>query len=372
MPKLLIMGGSLGGLSAAVALNNVGCEVDVLERSSGELEGRGAGIVVQPDLLQLTAAIDGHSLPMTTCSHRRYLDARGRVTQHLPMAQQFTSWDAIFSTLRHGVDDQSYHANCAVKSVENGPDSVSLRTQGGHTFDAGGVVFADGARSKARDWLGISYTNNYAGYIAWRGVVDEAETETALIESFDDRFTFGETSSGGHILCYFIPGKGNATNKGQRRLNWVWYQAIAKAPVLESLLTDKHGAKRTASVAPGELSADSRTGLMVDAERELPTPFIELVNATAEPFIQAISDLSVDQMSVGRACLLGDAAFVVRPHTAGATAKAAADAMTLASQLKHQPGDLPRALRSYAQQRLHAGHQMSGHGVNLGRRSVTT
>lgn len=147
-------------------------------------------------------------------------------------------------------------------------------------------------------------------------------------------------------------------------MNWVWYQTIAQGPVLESLLTDKHGAKRTASIAPGDLSAESRTMLWQRPNANCPTPFIELVNATFEPFIKAITDPGVDQMSVGRACLLGDAAFVVHPHTA--------DAIALASLLKNQPEDLPSVLRAYEQRRLGAGRQMSGYGVNLGRRSVAT
>ena len=45
-PRVAVVGGSLGGLTAALVLRDLGCEVDVFERSAAELESRGAGIVV--------------------------------------------------------------------------------------------------------------------------------------------------------------------------------------------------------------------------------------------------------------------------------------------------------------------------------------
>ena len=44
-----------------------------------------------------------------------------------------------------------------------------------------------------------------------------------------------------------------------------------------------------------------------------------LVAATPQPFLQTIVDVVPTRTVLGRVCLLGDAAFVVRPHTAGAT-----------------------------------------------------
>ena len=44
MPRVIVMGGSVGGLTAALVLRDVGCEVRVFERSSAALQARGAGI----------------------------------------------------------------------------------------------------------------------------------------------------------------------------------------------------------------------------------------------------------------------------------------------------------------------------------------
>ena len=47
----VIAGGSLGGLSAALALRCINCDVNVFERSPGEMKSRGAGLVVQTELI---------------------------------------------------------------------------------------------------------------------------------------------------------------------------------------------------------------------------------------------------------------------------------------------------------------------------------
>ena len=76
-------------------------------------------------------------------------------------------------------------------------------------------------------------------------------------------------------------------------------------------------------------------------------------------------------MAFGRTCLLGDAAFVVRPHTAGATAKAASDAMEPGRTASPRSPTICRArsaaIRTLASRR---GRLMSGYGVRLGRRSI--
>src|SRR5271169_5702084 len=70
------------------------------------------------------------------------------------------------------------------------------------------------------------------------------------------------------------------------------------------------------------------------AYQEVHPIFTELVAATPDAFVQTIVDVIVPQTVFGRVMLLGDAAFVVRPHTAGATAKAAYDSRVLGRSSK--------------------------------------
>jgi 2-polyprenyl-6-methoxyphenol hydroxylase-like FAD-dependent oxidoreductase len=56
----LVVGGSVGGLAAALELRRAtGAEVAVYERSAGQMEARGAGVVMQPDVEWLLQAHDG-------------------------------------------------------------------------------------------------------------------------------------------------------------------------------------------------------------------------------------------------------------------------------------------------------------------------
>jgi 2,6-dihydroxypyridine 3-monooxygenase len=58
-PRIVIMGGSLGGLTAALVLRKIGCEVDVFERSNALLEGRGAGIISHAVTIRLSEGMCG-------------------------------------------------------------------------------------------------------------------------------------------------------------------------------------------------------------------------------------------------------------------------------------------------------------------------
>lgn len=102
------------------------------------------------------------------------------------------------------------------------------------------------------------------------------------------------------------------------------------------------------------------------ARREVHPRLAELVAATPDPFLQAIVDLVVPRTVFGRVCLLGDAAFVVRPHTAGATAKAARDAAVLASALKRARHDVDAGLARFEASQIAYGREMARHGMALG------
>jgi 2-polyprenyl-6-methoxyphenol hydroxylase-like FAD-dependent oxidoreductase len=87
-----------------------------------------------------------------------------------------------------------------------------------------------------------------------------------------------------------------------------------------------------------------------------------------DPFVQTIVDVVVPRTVFGRVCLLGDAAFVVRPHTAGPTAKAARDATVLATALKRARQNVDAGLRSFEDTQLEYGRDLVGYGVALGQR----
>jgi 2-polyprenyl-6-methoxyphenol hydroxylase-like FAD-dependent oxidoreductase len=90
------------------------------------------------------------------------------------------------------------------------------------------------------------------------------------------------------------------------------------------------------------------------ARARLAPQFAEVLEKTAMPFVQPIYDLAAPQLAHGRVALLGDAAFVARPHVGMGVAKAAADALVL-QQAIAEFGATPQALRHYERLRHPAG-----------------
>jgi 2-polyprenyl-6-methoxyphenol hydroxylase-like FAD-dependent oxidoreductase len=367
----VVAGGSIGGLCAAVALRGIGCEVEVFERAPGVMTSRGAGIVVQDELVHLLQRYAGSvDLPSTACRQRRHLVPDGDDGVTVPMPQRFTSWDAVYRTLRRALPERHYHPGVTVAGFAQEAGRMIVRCAERGEIAADLLVCAEGSRSESRGRLLPGVEPAYAGYVAWRGAVEEQYLDAGLTRFFDGSFTLCQARSGGHILCYMIPGPGAATGLEGRRLNWVWYVASPAGHELERLLTDRNGKVHAASV-PAGLVPDALTAeIRAAATGDLHPRFAELVGATLEPFVQVIADLVVPRMVFGHACLFGDAAFVVRPHPAAATAKAAADAVALGEALAAEPSDLDAALRAWELARLAAGRGLVEHGMALGTRTV--
>ncbi|WP_408056532.1 FAD binding domain-containing protein [Tardiphaga alba] len=154
---------------------------------------------------------------------------------------------------------------------------------------------------------------------------------------------------------------GGETSAGHRRYNCVWYRRNSN---LQSLLIDRDGQHHSFSLAPGQVPDTIRYRLIDDANRLLPPAFADVISAEPRPFVQGIFDMSSSRMVRGSIALLGDAAFVVRPHTAMGVSKAAGDAMALVRAL----GALgkPDALEIYDRERKHAGRLISEFGRRLG------
>ena len=102
------------------------------------------------------------------------------------------------------------------------------------------------------------------------------------------------------------------------------------------------------------------------AQRLLSPAFAEVVTRTQQPFFQPISDLISDRLVFGRTVLLGDAAFVARPHVGMGVTKAASDAMALVDALRETPDDMAAALAGYERIRVEAGSAVVERGRQLG------
>ena len=88
--------------------------------------------------------------------------------------------------------------------------------------------------------------------------------------------------------------------------------------------------------------------------------------SAAQPFFQPIYDLVSPSVAIGRVVLLGDAAFVARPHVGAGVTKAALDAICLAETIAESSDDLARALTRYDRERRRLGDWIAARGRGMG------
>ena len=361
-------GGSLGGLTAALVLRDAGCEVAVFERAARPLEGRGAGIVLHPVTARYLAERAGVDLAAVSAPARRlrYLARDGSVAHEQPCAYRFTSYATLYRSLLGCLDPARYRLGAEVVGFKQDREQVTVRLAGGRTVTCDLLVCADGAHSTARRLLLPAVRPAYAGYVAWRGTVEEGGLRPRSAAALRQAITYYLLPGGGHILAYPIPG--GPARDAPRLVNWVWYRNVPAAR-LGGLLTDRAGRRHEGSLPPGSVRGEDLDELREAARRWLPPPLAEAVTATAEPFVQVVLDVEVPRMAFGRACLLGDAAFVLRPHVAAGTAKAADDAWRLAEALAACGGDVRAALARWEPGQLALGRQALARAREAGDRA---
>jgi 2,6-dihydroxypyridine 3-monooxygenase len=333
MTRALVVGGSLGGLTAALVLRDGGWDVDVLERSAVPLEGRGAGIVAHPTTVRYLVERAGKAIGDigVPASRLRYLDGDGSIAHEQPCTYRFASYLELYRGLLDEFGTKHYHLSTGLAHLENQGDEVMLSLTDGQTVTADLVVCADGVRSTGRRILLPETRPRYAGYMAWRGAwrgtIDRDELSSRTANILRDAITY-RILPRGHLLTYPIPGP-----DGSVLCNWLWYRNVAQGDQLVDLLTERNGCKAELTVPPGSVQTRHLEELHSAADTELPAPLAEMVRRSAAPFIQVIVDLEVPRMAFGRTCLIGDAAFALRPHIAAGTAKAAEDAWQLGNAL---------------------------------------
>jgi 2-polyprenyl-6-methoxyphenol hydroxylase-like FAD-dependent oxidoreductase len=368
MRRATIVGGSLTGLAAGILLRKIGWEVNIFERSPQSLSDRGAGIVMQPETLQMLrlcgAKSDGEvGVWLTT---RQYLAADGSILSSQRMPQLMTSWGLLYSWFKKSFPEQNYHLNQEFQNLQQNESSIASRFKSGFEDSADLLIAADGFRSGIRVLFLPEVQPEYAGYVAWRGVVPESDLPKCALKVFADYFTFFEMR-GSHILAYLIPSEGGSTEVGQRRLNWVWYWNLPEKG-LSALLTDAKGIRQTYAIPPGGLHPEQERKQRTIAESVLPPVFKTMLRATKEPFVQAIMDLACPQVVFDRTILIGDASFVIRPHTAASTSKGIASAFALAQEFSEQQA-LSESLENWQRSELDRGRNLMSYGQGLGGRS---
>src|SRR5216683_2643832 len=226
------------------------------------------------------------------------------------------------------------------------------------------VIGADGTASVVRNAINSRLSPSiYAGYVGWRGLLPETALPPQAAADLLDRFAVHQLS-GSHVLGFLVAGPHAETMPGSRRYNWVWYRPAAGEKARAEVFTDSAGRVHPYSLPPGSVPQAARTVMIGDAARLLPPSLAAAVAATEQPFVQGVFDYETPLMANGRLVLIGDAAFVARPHTAMGVAKAAGDAMALVAHLSRKP--VVEALRAFHEERLPVGASIVAYGRRLG------
>ena len=366
MARILIAGGSLGGLLAANMLLRDGHDVQVIEKAAGSLDGRGAGIVTHAALgraLERAGVTVDATLGVHVAS-RVALDASGTVVARLAMPQVLTSWSRLYALLSAAFPAGRCQRSVAVVRVEPQAGGVRVHGEAGEVFDGDLLIASDGIRSAVRAQYAPLAVAQYAGYIAWRGICDEALLSRRTLGSVFEHFGFG-LPAGEQLIGYPVAGPGNATARGSRRYNFVWYRAADEQGALRELLTDADGEHHPLGIAPNKVSW-RHVAAMREAARQLLAPqFAEILEKTAQPFLQPIFDVASQRLAFDRVALMGDAAFVARPHVGMGVTKAADDACALSDCIARH-GATPAALQAYEALRLAPGQAVVQRARQLG------
>jgi 2-polyprenyl-6-methoxyphenol hydroxylase-like FAD-dependent oxidoreductase len=329
------------------------------------LSGRGAGIVAQPELIATLRdlGLDTRDLGVEI-THRRIFEASGRLAGEIECPQTLTAWERVYRLLRDAFGPAHYHRGRGLVSFEQDAAGVTAHFADGGREQGAVLIGADGLRSTVRLQCLPALGPLYAGYVAWRELVPEEVIPPPVHRALFEYMSFC-LPPGEQFLGYPVAGPDNDLRPGRRRYNVVWYRPAEEASELKALLTDARGVTHAISIPPPLIQPRHIAAMRAAAERLIAPKMREIVRLMAEPILQPIYDLETPRMVFGRVAIMGDAAFVARPHVAAGVSKAAEDAAALAAALA-QEDDAAAALARFEVERLTIGRRIIERARHLG------
>jgi 2-polyprenyl-6-methoxyphenol hydroxylase-like FAD-dependent oxidoreductase len=357
----LVIGGSLGGLFAANLLGDLGWDVEVYEKVGDDLAVRGAGIGTHTELVDTLAKLGikmderlGVVIPTRIC-----VDREGRELYRTHWAHTMSAWANVYRPLKDRFPAARYHFGKSFTGLVQDGERVTAFFDDGSSATGDLLIGADGLRSTVRAQLMPDVQPQYAGYVAWRSIVEESRVPAASREWLGEGYWF-VLPKGEMFLCYQVPAK-DPSRLG-RDWNYVWYRPVTEAQ-LADFCTDASGKCHGTGIAPPLIRPDVNAYIKREARELLPKHLAELINVS-QPFFQAIFDIESPRLTIGRVALLGDAAFVARPHVGMGVTKGALDALCLSNSIKAH--GLPGALERYDRLRSEFGRRCVARARRLG------
>ena len=334
--RVAIIGGGIGGLTAAIALKKIaGIQATVFEQSDKHDEV-GAGVTIAPNGARILDQL-GVLEPMKRSGaipdgHGVYLDALGNVVTDAAWEDTSGQYQNIgmyrpdlIKLLAAEVDPDALRMPQRVASVEGLDSGARVHFADGGQDDFDAVIGADGIRSVVREVVGQASNYVYSGYMAYRGVINASDLPA-------DWKRISQTWMGNdrHLMTYPLH---------QHQL----YNYVANIPSDRPLRGHWSG---PADVA--ELKAEF-------ARQEWDPRVHEFLAQIKETFWWGLFDIEpLTNWSRGHVALLGDAAHGMIPHQGQGMNQAFEDGITLAFFLKHadRVSDIPEAFRRYTAVRM--------------------
>jgi len=365
--RVAIVGGSIAGCAAAVALDRVGCEVSVFERTEGDLAERGAGIAIPVSLKEqlMTEGYLDVGYPSCRASERLWLvaddhDRFGRALWSQPSPAIMNNWSDLWQGLRSRMGHVGYHDAMAVSSLRLLSGGAEISFDDGSCVAADLVIGADGSRSVVRGSGHGAFGAGFAGYVAWRlGIPEGAIADVGPLGAAAPDTWFTLCYRDGHAIVYWIPSSGSVSAPvGERRvLNFVIYSPAPSGLALE----------RPAWIPPGEVPPAMRAQFEAFVDARFPAWWSTLIRQAApdQLSLQPVYDGAATSYVDGPVVLVGDAGSLARPHTGSGATKALSDALALERACRRHD-TWSDALDDYDAERGRAGRELVALGRRLG------
>ena len=333
--SVAVIGGGIGGLSAALALLAAGCDVHVYEQAR-TLSEIGAGVQVSPNAsrvlhrLGLAEELARTGVKPLLWHQRRWDDGRTLLRSPLagPLEDTFgfphyqMHRADLLAALAAAIPAQRVHVGHRLTSLVDRGDHVRATFANGVERAADVLVGADGIHSVVRRQLFGPQTPRFTGCVAYRGLVPADRLRDLALEVTAQVWM----GPGRHFVHYFV-----------RRRQLVNFVAIIEQDTWTRESWTDRGDIADALTAFDGWHAQVRT----------------LLGAVDESFVWALFDRApMRRWSVGRVTLLGDACHAMLPFMAQGAAQAIEDGATLAACLAGAGSDVPQALRRYERLRI--------------------
>ena len=209
-PRALIIGGSVGGLIAYGSLRRAGWDATIFERASGDLAGRGAGLGISQDLVDILRDIGADFTGSAGSAHESYvwLKRDGAVGFENVRPTVGSTWPRVYQPLRAIAPPDAYRQGMNLVRVEQDAASVTAHFADGSHETADLLVASDGVFSTVRKQFLPDVDPVYASYVAWRGIAEEAVMSQAALDAIEHHIVYC-FPWGKMLLTMTVPGAGD-------------------------------------------------------------------------------------------------------------------------------------------------------------------